>query len=317
MRSESAETHANSQARRVPPEGQHDLVSESGDPSAPRWTASVVIPAHNEAGSIDHLLHVLTTGAAPGELDVVVVCNGCTDATAEVARQRGYPVRVFETPEASKRKAQHWGDTLANGFPRAYVDADVSLSLTDLRRLVEPLKGGEILATAPARQLNDQRSSVWVRLYYRVWSQLPQVQTGLFGRGVVVVSAAGHERVRDLPPVMSDDLVMSQVFDSAERQVVETAQAVINLPGNVRDLIRRRERVATGNVQADDLGLRDASARTSAADLLAMVRSEPRLMPSIATFGAITLVARLRSRRRVRAGDYTTWRRDESSRRTP
>ena len=292
-------------------------MNENGDAPAPEWTASVVIPAHNEAGSIDQLLHGLTTGATHGELEVVVVCNGCTDGTAEVARRHGDSVRVFETAEASKRKAQLLGDTLASGFPRAYVDADVGLSLADLRRLVEPLQEREILATAPARQLNDRRSSVWVRLYYRVWAQLPQVQSGLFGRGVVVVSAAGHDRVRNLPSVMSDDLAMSQLFDPAERRVVETARVVINLPGNARDLIRRRERVATGNVQADELGLRDASARTSAADLLAMVRSEPRLMPAIVTFGAITLVARLRSKRRVRAGDYTTWRRDESSRRAP
>lgn len=292
----------------------HDPVNETDDLSGHRWTASVVVPAHNEAGTIDHLLRALTTGATPGELDVVVVCNGCTDETAEVARRHGGLVRVFETAEASKRKAQLWGDTLANGFPRAYVDADVSLSLADLRLLVQPLHGREVLATAPARKLNDRRSSVWVRLYYRTWCQLPQVQSGLFGRGVVVVSASGHDRVRALPEVMSDDLVMSQVFEPTERKVVESAKVVINLPRSVRDLVRRRERVATGNVQADELGLRDAHARTSPADLLAMVRSDPRMMPPVLTFGVITLVARLRSRRRVRAGDYTTWGRDESSR---
>ena len=37
---------------------------------------SVVIPAHNESTAIRRCLDALFAGLAPGELDVVVVCNG-------------------------------------------------------------------------------------------------------------------------------------------------------------------------------------------------------------------------------------------------
>ena len=58
--------------------------------------ASVVIPAHNEQASILATLARLSTGLEGEVLDVVVVCNGCTDRTAEVVR-RTYPdVRVLE-----------------------------------------------------------------------------------------------------------------------------------------------------------------------------------------------------------------------------
>ena len=48
---------------------------------------SVVIPAHNEAKVIGRCLSGLLEGMAPGELEVIVVCNGCTDGSEDVARQ--------------------------------------------------------------------------------------------------------------------------------------------------------------------------------------------------------------------------------------
>src|SRR5262245_58336894 len=51
-----------------------------------RFMASVVIPAHNEARVIERGLSSLLEGARPGELEIVVVCNGCTDDTAARAR---------------------------------------------------------------------------------------------------------------------------------------------------------------------------------------------------------------------------------------
>jgi hypothetical protein len=59
----------------------------------------------------------------------------------------------------------------------------------------------------------------------------------------------------------------------------------------------------------------DVSARTSARDLLGLARREPRLAVRIPLFLAVAVLARATARRAVRAGDFTTWLRDESSRR--
>ena len=56
--------------------------------------ASVVIAAHNEAAVLGRCLRGLLADAEPGEFDVVVVPNGCTDATAEKARAAGAIVRA-------------------------------------------------------------------------------------------------------------------------------------------------------------------------------------------------------------------------------
>ena len=64
---------------------------------------SVVIAAHNEEDVVGRCLDALLRSARSNELEVAVVCNGCTDRTAEVAREYGNGVRVIETPNAPRR----------------------------------------------------------------------------------------------------------------------------------------------------------------------------------------------------------------------
>lgn len=275
---------------------------------------SVIIPAHNEEASISHLLTALTAGQSGSGLDIVVVCNGCTDNTASVARQHGPSVRVDEIPTASKALSLRRGDALARAFPRAYVDADVVIDRASVLRLRDALAEGSVLACGPRRVVALERAGFLVRWYYDVWQRLPQVEQGLFGRGVVMVSADGYERLRRLPQVMSDDLAMSEAFSARERRVVNDAVVVIRAPRTVRDLVRRRVRVVTGNAQADDQGLRHHESRTSARGLLEMASRSPRVALRLPVFLSITLLARVLSRRAVRARDFTTWQRDDSSR---
>ena len=109
---------------------------------------SVVVPAHNEARVIGRLLGPLVSAVRPGDLDVIVVANGCTDDTAEVAAAFGPPVRVVSIPVASKRAALVAGDEAAQDFPRLYVDADVELGAEDVRALDEALRRSGALRPA-------------------------------------------------------------------------------------------------------------------------------------------------------------------------
>jgi hypothetical protein len=195
-----------------------------------------------------------------------------------------------------------------------HLDADVVISGADVLNLVRPLLQGEVLATAPQRVLLRDRSSRLVRWFYDVWEQLPQVRSGLFGRGVIALTEEGQRRVAALPQLMSDDLAMSEVFEPGERRVVWTAFAEVRAPGTLRDLLRRRVRVATGNTQAGQVGLRRPESSTTWGTLARLTIRQPGLAPRVPLFLLVGAVARLQSQRAVRAGDYTTWLRDESSR---
>jgi len=272
--------------------------------------ASVVIPAHDEERTIGRLLDALCT--TPGLLEIVVACNGCTDGTADVARR--YPVTVLDLPEPSKAGALRAGDRAAVVFPRVYLDADVELTADGVARLAAAVSPGGAAVAAPRRTMPRTGVSLPARWYYDVWEALPTVRLGLFGRGVLALSEDGARRIGALPEMMADDLVLSEAFTPTERTIVHDVAVVVHPARTLRDLVRRRARVTTGNVQADRAGLRGADARTSLGDLWRVVRERPGLAPRVPVFVGVVLAGRFRARAAVRRGDFTTWEQDASSR---
>jgi glycosyltransferase involved in cell wall biosynthesis len=276
---------------------------------------AVIVPAHNEAGVIGRLLGPLAPHANANEFELIVVANGCTDETPQVASSYGPGVRVVSIAEPSKRAALRAGDDAAQSFPRVYVDADVEIAPDDIKELADALRAPGILAAGPHRRLALAGRPWLVRCFYSVWTRLPEVTQGLFGRGVIAVSAAGHARIASLPPLQADDLAASLSFAATERLIVLTACSVVQAPWTTRDLLRRRIRVATGVLQVDETpGAPASTARTRPAELLAIIRAAPWLVPSVVVFVSIALIARRGARRAVRRGDYSTWLRDNSTR---
>ena len=248
-------------------------------------------------------------------MDIIVVANGCVDDTAEVAASFGPAVRIMTLPVASKWEALIAGDAAATGFPRIYVDADVEVRAADVRALAAALRQPGVLAAAPPRELVMIGRPWWVRWYYDVWTLLPGVQRGLWGRGVIGVNEAGHRRLVDLPPVQGDDLAMSLMFEPHETVLVPDTRVIMHPPLTFVGLLSRRARCVTGVVQIEHTPGFDASAdRTRVSDLIDIIRRRPGMLLPVGYFLSMAIFARLRaSPARVR-GDYQTWLRDESSR---
>jgi hypothetical protein len=74
-------------------------------PAAPGPTASVLIPAHNEAATIREVIRACYASGYPLD-DVIVVADSCTDETAAIARAAGATI-VLETAFADKAGAQN------------------------------------------------------------------------------------------------------------------------------------------------------------------------------------------------------------------
>jgi Glycosyl transferase family 2 len=275
---------------------------------------SIVVPAHNEAQVIGRLLGMLTSSAGE-DLDIVVVANGCTDNTAEVASRFSPRVRVLTVPAASKREALAAGNRSARGFPRLYIDADVEIKGPDVQALGAALRRPGVLAAGP-ELTNAVSDRPWlIRWYYDVWTRLPEVRRGLFGRGVVGVSEAGYVRIAALPPVLADDLTVSLAFTPDERVIVAGAKVTVHAPRTVADLLRVRTRAAMGTRQIEQTeGTPAATSRTRPGDLIALVRSDLRMAPRVAWFLSVAVAARWRARRLAASHGYGIWLRDDSSR---
>jgi Glycosyl transferase family 2 len=275
---------------------------------------SVIVPAYNEAAVIGRLLGSLLADARPGEFDIVVVANGCTDNTAEVAAGFGEAVTVLSTPVPSKFAALGLGDEKAAGFPRLYVDADVEIDTATARALAAALQEPGVLAVAPERDLVLDGRPLSVRWYYEFWERLPVVRDGLFGRGVIGLSAAGKELLVSVSDAMADDLAASVSFAPTQRRVVAGARARIYPPRTRQDLVSRRIRSVVSTEQLAQLTPAGGSARTRRSDLLGVVRERPSMALRLPVFLAVTLLGRRSVRQRLAAEDFQTWDRDESSR---
>lgn len=304
-----------------------------------RPTLSVVVPAHDEARTLGRTLAALTSAAGGETPEVVVVANGCSDDTAEVARAAG--ARVVELGQASKAAALRAGDEAATAFPRVYLDADIVLTPGTLGHLAERLRRGDVHAASPSIRF-DLRGSSWpVRAFYRAYAELPYVRSGLVGLGVYGMSEAGRSRFGQFPDVTSDDLFVQRLFAEHERGTSD-GEFVVAAPRNLRNLLKVRTRTASGNAELsrtehDERGAggrpvtvdasqdvtaaaggsatgnaptfeRSTSGTTSALAKLAL--SRPRLLPSAAVYTAVTIASRISARRR----QTTAWQRDTSTR---
>jgi GT2 family glycosyltransferase len=106
---------------------------------------SVVIPARNAAHELPRTLGPLA------EVEVVVVANGCSDDTAEVARAHG--TKVVELERANRAAARNRGAQEASGDRLLFTDAGVVPSAAWAEALGAclegaPLAGGAIEVSA-------------------------------------------------------------------------------------------------------------------------------------------------------------------------
>lgn len=274
------------------------------------YLLSVIIAAYNEELVLGRCLTSILTAAKQNELEVIVVCNGCDDRTADIARSFGRPVTVIETSVASKPKALNLGDQVATSYPRFYVDADVQLGICDLRKVAEVLRRGDVLAAAPSREIDLEGRSWLIQAYFQFWLQMPFFQDEQLGGGLYAVSETGRKAFGLFPEPGQDDIWVSGHFDKTERRVVHDARFIVPAPFTLSDLIRSKARMrANRKFMAGIIASLPGMHFYGASGVLAVVRQKPYLAPQAVVYSTITLLAEFRAWWKVMRNDRT-WDKD-------
>jgi len=117
----------------------------------PPYSFSFVIPAYNEAARLAPTLGVIADLSAShlGECQIIVVDDGSTDSTAEIARAFTAPhcvVSVLSLPHRGKGSAIRHGVSVATGEVVILCDADLQDSVREVLRLIVALKKGADIA---------------------------------------------------------------------------------------------------------------------------------------------------------------------------
>ena len=279
--------------------------------SAPMVPVSIVIPAHNEQQVISRCLRALTTGSEPGELEIVVACNGCTDGTAEVVRAGWPDATVVEVVAASKHGALNAGDRRSTRFPRFYIDADVEVGIDAVRETARLLAAGRADCAAPRPSFELAGRPRTICRFYDTWQRLPYLRGQVVGNGVYALSEKGRSRFRSFPPLTADDQFVLQRFDEDERLAVDLPFTV-HTPMAISGLIRMRTRVYRGNreLAASHLAAHDVAGGGGRAAVGLLLR--PRLATGAAVYLVVNAWAKMNARRSRRRPPV--WERDDSAR---
>lgn len=253
----------------------------------------------------------------PADTEILVVCNGCRDNTAELAG--AFPgIRVLQTPVPSKTKAINMGLRAARGADVICMDADIRLTPGSLAQLSAALGRPGVLAAAPAVRMDFAHDTSWaVRAYYRLWLWLPYVNEGMLGAGVYALNPGGRERIGELPDLIADDGFVRASFAPGERVKVDAAVSLVRAPRSLRDLIKIKTRSRLGGYQLDQRyggGLPGQTERRQHTSAWRRLLGRPDLWLCVPAYLYVNLLSRWRARRQFRAMASYVWERDESSR---
>ena len=276
---------------------------------------SIIIPAHNEANVIRRCLDAMTQGAEPGELEILVVCNGCTDNTAEVARSYAPLVTVLESEIPSKNAALKLGHVQATSYPRFYVDADIVMPLESIRRTASVLTGGKIHGAAPQIRVDLEGRGWPIRAYYNVWLRTPYVEKGMLGSGVYAISEEGGSRFTTFPDIIADDGFARLLFEPEERLTVEDAWFLMTPPETLRSLIHINVRRRVGRFEMAELHPETTKGEAKhQRGALYRLFANPTLWPGLAVYLYAKVACMAIYFVRERQGRHKEWNRDDTSR---
>ena len=147
-----------------------------------RRRCSFVIPAYNEARRIPATLAAIARLSASclGKCEIIVVDDGSTDSTLEVARAFHAPLcrlRVLRVPHRGKGFAIRRGVHLAQGEIILLCDADLHDSVHEVVSLEAALRGGADIAIG-SRWLSHLECLRCQPLYRRISSRLFNILAG-------------------------------------------------------------------------------------------------------------------------------------------
>ncbi|MFI6565377.1 bifunctional polysaccharide deacetylase/glycosyltransferase family 2 protein [Streptomyces sp. NPDC050534] len=225
---------------------------------------SVIVPAYNEKECIANTLESLSRSTHP--IEVIVVDDGSTDGTSEIAREAAYAlgmtnVRVIRQENAGKPAALNNGVRSASCDLVVMMDGDTVFEPETVRRLVQPFADPGVGAVAGNAKVGNRNTVIgaWQHIEYvmgfnldrRMYDLLRCMPTipgaiGAFRREAVLQAGGMSE------DTLAEDTDITIAMHRAGWRVVyeEHARAWTEAPGSLKQLWSQRYRWSYGTMQA-------------------------------------------------------------------
>jgi glycosyltransferase involved in cell wall biosynthesis len=242
-------------------------VREAGAEAREVWpTVTVVVPARNEERLLQGTLDALRGQDYPlDRMEIVVVDNGSTDGTAELASRSG--VRVLNEPIPSSYRARNRAVLASAAEYLAFIDADCQAERSWLRELVAAARSGHARFVAGRTENRIERDSLGAHLLaLRTDPEIRgrNVEAGMVAAGNMLV-ARDVFAVHGLfdSTVSGSDIEFSRRVAGGGERIGYAASAVISHACDLSNLdyLRRSFRIAYGQAIHQHAGLGASLAR--------------------------------------------------------
>lgn len=142
---------------------------------------SVIIPAHNEEKYIRRCIHSIKKADErfKGNTEIIVVCNRCTDRTAQIAEENG--ARVLFNEDRCIAKVRNAGIDAAKGKIIVTIDADNRMTPGTLNEIYRLLKSGKYIGGGSPIRFERYSFPLWCNdILCRVSFMITGLYSGIF-----------------------------------------------------------------------------------------------------------------------------------------
>jgi cellulose synthase/poly-beta-1,6-N-acetylglucosamine synthase-like glycosyltransferase/peptidoglycan/xylan/chitin deacetylase (PgdA/CDA1 family) len=234
---------------------------EPVDPSfAP--AVSILVPAHNEAVGIERCVRSLAGSRYPGELEVIVVDDGCSDGTGAIVEGLALGrVRLLRQANAGKAAALNRALAAARHDILVTVDADTVFEPETLRVLVQRFREPRVGAISGNTKVGNRGGLIghWQHIEYVMGFNLDRRMYEVLGCTPTVPGAIGAFSRGALAEIggvsgatLAEDTDITLDIGRAGWRVLyeNRARAWTEAPSTLRGLFRQRSRWAYGTIQS-------------------------------------------------------------------
>lgn len=277
--------------------------------------ATVIVPAHNEAGVIEDCLNSIIN--QQGVDNIIVACNGCTDNTVNIVRNKFPNITCLDIQKPSKVNALNEAETKAKAlgihYPVFYIDADTQLSDDTISTITKTLHNSGTLLAAPTPIINTSKSSWLVKKYYQIWINLPYIKEGVIATCSYIITEEGRKRFNKFPQIINDDGYVRCHFKNSEISNIPETHIFITAPRDIYSLIKIKTRARLGNMELVKTKQCPVKEAKNYSNVMSSRLFSKEAIPAT-IYIIIALIIRIRSTLQLKQLSNYKWEKDLSSR---
>ncbi len=221
---------------------------------------SVVIPAYNEGKNLRGCIEAIKESEYPKDkMEVIVVDDGSTDDTIDIAKDLG--VKVLEQNHLGKSEALNLGTRNAKNDFILTIDADTIIEKECIKEIVKPLSDKKVGATTGVSTVRNNKGmiAIFQNIEYHYNNLIRNSFSRMFNNGIWFFGALACYRKSTIEEIgffktdtMTEDMDTALEIKKAGYTTINVHNAVGKTiaPTTIRELYHQRSRWWIGVLQS-------------------------------------------------------------------